>query len=123
MSYATQQTVALTTAAGGGVTAYTTPVNGRILGLVYTKTDFDNGVVFLITTETTLQTLWSETGVNASTSRVPRQATHTSLGAAALYAAGGSAVLADVWAVNERVKIVIASGGNAKTGSIAVVVG
>jgi len=38
-------------------------------------------------------TVWSEAAVNASATRAPRQATHTTAGPAALYASGGIAVL------------------------------
>jgi hypothetical protein len=46
----------------------------------------------------------------------PRQATHSTAGAAALYAAAGTAVNDKIALANDRIKIVIASGGNTKTG-------
>ena len=55
--------------------------------------------------------------------RRPRQATHTTAGVAALYAGGGSAVLDKIALANDRVKIVIGSGGNAKTGAFHIVMG
>ena len=51
-----------------------------------------------------------------------RQATHAPDGSAALYAAAGEAVLGDIVLANERVKIVVASGGNTKTGQFVIVV-
>lgn len=114
------QNVAVTSDASGDATVYSTQVNGLLDRIEYVKTDFDNGVDFTITLENTGEGLWTESNVNASTVRAPRQAVHTVLGAAALYAAGGVAVL-DRIAVNGRVKIVIAQGGNAKTGTFRIV--
>lgn len=116
--------IAITTAADGSATAYTSaPVTGRILTLVYTKTDFDNGSTITVTTDATGQSVWAETGVNASTTRSPRLATCSIAGAASLYATGGAAVNDHIYAANERIKVVVASGGNVKTGTITVLVG
>lgn len=116
--------VPITTAADGSATAYTEKaVTGRVVAVSYAKTDFDNGVDFTITTETTLQDIWVETNVNASTVRAPRQATHGTDGVARLYAAGGSAVGGYVHAAFERIKIVIAQGGNVKSGTFYILVG
>ena len=40
----------------------------------YVKTDYTDGVDFTITTETTGQTLWTESNVNAAAVKAPRQA-------------------------------------------------
>lgn len=115
--------VSVTTAADGSATAYSPTVTGRILAIHYVKTDFATGVDFTITAEATGETIWTESNVDASATRAPRQATHSTAGAAALYAAGGTAVNDYVALANDRVKIVIASGGNAKVGAFHVVVG
>lgn len=121
--YARRHTVSVTTAADGSATAYTpTTVNGRILSIQYVKTDFDNGVDFTITTETTGQGLWTESNVTASKTVAPRQPTHDQVGGAALYAAGGTAVGGPIFACGERVKIAIAQGGNTKLGQFRVVI-
>lgn len=113
--------VTVTTASDGSATAYSAQVNGLLDRIRYVKTDFADGSTMTITVEDTGESLWTETGVNATTTRAPRQATHLNTsGAAALYAAAGTAVL-DRIAVNGRVKIVIASGGNAKTGTFYIV--
>lgn len=113
--------VTVTTAADGSATAYSDRMNGLLDRIRYAKTDFADGSTMTITLEDTGESLWTETGVNATTSRAPRQATHLNTsGAAALYAAAGTAVL-DRIAVNGRVKIVIASGGNTKTGTFYIV--
>lgn len=107
--------VTVTTAADGSATAYSDPVNGLLSQIRYVKTDFADGSTITITSDETGETLWGETGVNASTTRAPRQATHSTAGAASLYAGGGAAVN-DRIAVTGKIKIVVASGGNAKTG-------
>lgn len=115
MSYINRVKVTITTAADGSATAYTEFVNGLLHQIRYVKNNFDNGSTFTITDETTGASLWSESNVNASADRAPRQSTHAPNGTAALYAAGGTAVQTPI-AVSGRIKIVIASGGNAKTG-------
>jgi hypothetical protein len=55
----------------------------------YVKTDFADGSSFTITSEATGETIWSESSVNASATRAPRQATHSTAGVASLYAASG----------------------------------
>ena len=119
--------VNITTAADGTATAYTPRgVNGVVHQIEYVKAgsgNFDDGVDFTITGEATGIGLWTESNVNASAVRAPRQATHSQVGVASLYAAGGTAVQAPIALANDRVKIVIAQGGNAKTGTFHVLVG
>jgi len=112
--------VAVTTIADGSATAYSDQINGLISQIVYVKADFAAGVDFTITAEDTGETLWTQVDVNASAVVAPRQATHSTAGVAALYAGGGSAVL-DKIAMSGRVKIVIAQGGNVKTGQFYIV--
>jgi hypothetical protein len=112
--------VDVVTAADGSATAYSAQVNGLLSQIRYIKDSFDNGSTITITSEDTGETLWTEANVNASATRAPRQATHSTAGAAALYAAGGVAVN-DMIAVSGRIKIVIAAGGNAKAGRFVIV--
>ena len=121
MSYAQRHAVTLTTDASGDATGYTPMVTGRISQIRYVKTDFADGVDFTVTSEATGETIWAETNVNSSATRAPRQATHGTDGTAALYAAGGAAVQAPIALANDRVKIVVASGGDTKTGTVHVV--
>lgn len=118
MSYARRLTVNITTAADGSATAYSDPIDyGQLSQIRYVKTDFADGSSFTITAEATGEALWSESSVNASATRAPRQATHSTVGAASLYAAAGTAVTDKITIASDRIKIVIASGGNTKTGS------
>lgn len=117
MSYAKRVAVAVTTAADGSATTYSDVVTGKLSQIRYVKTDFDNGSTITVTAEATGETLWTESNVNASATRAPRQATHSTAGAAALYAAGGAAVNDKIALADDRIKIVVAAGGNAKTGT------
>lgn len=121
MTYPVRHAVSVTTAADGSATAYSPIVTGRLSQIRYVKTDFDNGVGFTITSEATGETLWTEAAVNASATRAPRQATHSTAGVAATFD-GTRAVLEPIALAQDRVKIVIASGGNVKTGAFHIVV-
>lgn len=121
MSFAQRLTVTVTTAADGSATAYSEVSTGKISTVRYVKTDFDNGSTITITAEATGETIWTEASVNASATRAPRQATHSTAGAAALYAAAGAAVNDKIAIAKDRVKIVVASGGNTKSGTFHIV--
>ncbi len=121
MSQAIRLVVPVVTAADGSATAYSDVVTGKVSSIRYVKTDFDNGSTITVTAEATGESIWTEANVNASTSRAPRQATHSTAGAAALYAAAGTAVNDKIALANDRVKIVIASGGNTKSAVFHVV--
>lgn len=111
--------VTVTTAADGSATAYSPKVAGKIHSIQYVKdgsNPFANGVDFAITAEQTGENIWTESDVNASAIRYPRAPTHSQVGVASLYAAGGTAVQAPVGVAGDRVKFVLAQGGNAKVG-------
>lgn len=120
MSFIQRDTVSVTTAADGSVTEHSNVINGKIVSIRYVKTDFATGVDFTITAEATGETIWTQNDVNASVTVAPRQPTHSTAGAAALYAATGTAVNDQIALANDRVKIVIAQGGNAKTGEFHI---
>jgi len=114
--------VTVTTNASGVATAYTPRLSGELVQIEYVKTDYADGVDFTITDEATGKILWTESDVNASAIRSPRTPTHSTAGAAALYASGGVAVNDRLALANTRVKIVLAQGGNVKTGAFHVLV-
>ena len=122
MSYPQKFDVTVATIADGTGTGFIEAVRGRIANIIYTKVDFDDGVVFTITTEDSGQGVWAETAVDDSTSRAPVQASHDTVGVASVYVAAGTAVNVPIYVANERIKIVIASGGNVKTGTFTVIV-
>jgi hypothetical protein len=117
MSYAERHSVAVTTAADGTATAYSPAITGRVVSISYVKTDFADGVDFTITAEATGQSLWTDTNINAAETVYPVQPAN-------LGASGAASTLTEVSIVlaNDRVKIVIAQGGNAKTGAFLIVV-
>lgn len=122
MSYVERHTVTVTTDAAGDATAYTPVVTGRVLSISYVKTDFADGVDFTITSEATGQSLWTDTNINATETVCPMQPTADGTGAASLYAAAGEPVETGIYVANDRVKIVVASGGDTKVGTFHVVI-
>lgn len=114
--------VSVTTASDGTATAYSPYLSGYIHEIHYLKTDFADGVDFTITAEATGETIWTQSDVNAAAVKAPRQATHSNVGVAALFASGGTAVNDRIALGRDRVKIVIAQGGNAKTGAFHILV-
>jgi hypothetical protein len=117
--------VTATTDGSGNVVAYTPRLSGKIQQIEYVKdgsNGYANGVDFAITGEATGIGLWTENDVNASAVRAPRLPTHSQVGAALLFAAGGTAVTAPVALSNDRVKISISSGGAAKVGVFHITV-
>lgn len=118
--------VSVTTAADGTATAYSARIrSGKISQIEYVKdgsNGFANGVDFAITGEVTGIGLWTESDVNASAVRAPRQPTHSQVGVASLYASGGTGVQAPIALGDDRIKIVIAQGGNAKVGAFYITV-
>ncbi len=121
MSYVRRLTVAVTTASDGSATAYSDPIDHGVLSQIrYVKASFADGVDFTITSEATGETLWAQSDVNASATVAPRQATHTTAGAASVYASTDG-VLAPIALANDRIKIVVANGGDTKTGAFHLV--
>lgn len=121
--YIERHRLTITTDASGDATAYSPTVTGRVLAIVYTKTDYDNTADFTISAEATAETIWQESNVNASAVRAPRQPTHDTVGAASLYAAAGEPVEDFIYLANDRVKFVIAQGGNTKSGQFDLLIG
>lgn len=114
--------VSATTDASGDVTAYSPYLSGYIHSIQYEKTDYADGVDFTITGEANALGLWAQSNVNAAALVLPRAATHSTAGVAALYASGGTAVLDRLALSRDRVKIVVAQGGNTKAGNFVITV-
>lgn len=123
--------VTATTAADGSATVFipeavatvpgTNKLTGRLVTLIYDKTDFATGVDFTTTSEDAGETLWTENNVDASTVRSPRQPTHAGDGTASLYAGAGEPVEGAIVLVDDRIKWVIAAGGDTKTGKLTAI--
>lgn len=113
--------VPITVDGSGDATVLTPHIRGELVSIRYVKDDFADGVDFVVTGEDTGQTIWSEESVNASATRYPRAPTHTTGGAAALYASGGAAVLAPI-ALDERLSVVVADGGDETSGTLHILI-
>lgn len=120
--YAERYNISIVTDASGDAIGYSPIITGRIINVIYKKTDFADGVDFAITLEQTGQGVWTESNVNSTKSVAPRQATTDVIGVASLYAAAGEPVEDYIVAVKDRLKIVISSGGNAKCGNFILVI-
>lgn len=114
--------VPVTVDASGDAEEYSPHLSGELVSIRYVKDDFAAGVDFVITAEDSGETLWSEENVNASATRYPRAPTHSVAGAASLYAGGGTAVNDRIALSQDRVKIVVAAGGNATSGTFHITV-
>lgn len=115
-------TIPLTTNGSGACTAYSAYLSGFIQAIQYVKTDFADGVDFTVTAEATGEAIWSATDQNSAVIVRPRAATHSTAGVASVYASGGTAVNDRIALGRDRVKVVIAQGGDTKTGAIIVTV-
>ena len=118
----TRHTIAVTTDDSGDATVYTDVINGMLVNIIYTKDDFADGVDFAITGETTGLSLWEEDSVDASKTVSPRQPLHDQSGNALLYAGQGEAVMGLLYLSQERMKLVIANGGDTKSGTIDILI-
>lgn len=120
--HAERHEVPITTDASGDGTSYTPEVTGRVLGIRYVKNNYANGVDFTVTLEDTGEAVMVGTDVNASASFYPRVGVTDAAGAAATL--DGTRLYRDaVVAVRDRVKIVVAQGGDTKSGTFHVVIG
>lgn len=120
--------VSVTTIADGSATAFTDrPVTGTVLAVMYTKhgsNPYDDTVDITITGEGSGIAILTQANATASFTKAPRMPTHGSAdGAAALYAAGGTAVNAPIPVANERIKIVLAQGGDSNNGDFTFYIG
>lgn len=114
--------VPMTVDGSGDGEFYTPPLYGDLVSIRYVKDDFADGIDFACTLETTGETVWAEDDVNASATRHPRAATHSTAGAAALYASGGEAVLGKIAIGGDRVKIVVSDGGDETSGTLHITI-
>lgn len=103
-------------------TAFTPYFSGYIESIEYVKVDYADTVDITITADVTGEAILSLTDQTTSIVKRPRAATHTTEGAAALYASGGTAVNDRIALSRDRMKIAIAQGGDGKSGKFIVTV-
>lgn len=115
--------VTLTTDGSGACTAYSSSVMGAILGVVYKPGAIATGATVTVTTEDSLQSVVAKSSAGTSTVVwYPRPQVHDASGTAATL--NGTQAMRDyAYAAGERIKIVVASGGAAATGSIQFIIG
>lgn len=122
--YLSRHEVTVTTNASGDGTGYTSGITeGLIRAIRYVKTDYANGVDVTITCEVSGQAILTWTDQNSSDTSYPRAATNDVIDAASLYASGGEPVETLIPVANERIKVVVAQGGDTKTGTFHIYVG
>lgn len=115
------QTLTVTTDGSGNGSATSKNFNGLLVEITYVKPGsggYDNGVDFDVTRNSDSLKLWDEDNVNASKQCLPRMATHSLLGVAAV--TGSDAVLDLVPLNDETITVSVANGGSAKTGSFII---
>ena len=122
--YVQLQTISITTTSGGADTEYTAVVTGCVAQVRYVPhatTPLDTGADLDITLETSgvVVANHDDIGTSAFTS-VYLQATHGADGSASLYAAAGEPVEAPVCVANDRLKVIIGSGGDTKSGTFYI---
>lgn len=120
MSYVKRHRIAVTTDASGDAEYYTPIVTGKLISITYTKDDFADGVDFTITGETTGINLWTQVNVNATATVAPKMATHSQAGVANDTA--GDVLLSDIYLAQERIKVVVANGGNVTSGTFDILI-
>lgn len=121
MYVATYPVTVTTGAASGAGTGYTPNVTGKVLQIRYVKPgadSFTDGYTTTITTEATGVSILSEAAINASATRNPRQAVHSTTGGA-----GSDPATDYIYVANERIAIAVATAGNSKTGTYYVTIG
>lgn len=117
--------VPVVTDGSGDAEVFSPILSGKLISFRYVKPgsgNFSNGVDFTITAEASGETLWAEENVNASATRYPRAALQTTAGADSLYASEGTAVNGKIALSQDRVKIVVASGGDTTSGTFHITV-
>jgi hypothetical protein len=118
----------LTVDASGNATVYSDQtVHGEVRQIRYVpdgSIPLATGADLTITGEGSGLVIATLTDIGTSATQwAPRQATHSTVGAAALYAAAGSAVNDRIGIVGERIKVAVAQGGVSKTGVLYIWVG
>ena len=125
MGYVVDATVSLTTSSTEGATAYTSPLMGEVVNVQYVPdatAPFATTVDFAVTLERSGIGLWTESNLDAAKVVSPMQSAHSQVGVGLVFSslAPLSVVPRPIYAAHERVKVVIAGGGAAKSGTFRV---
>ena len=115
MSFPRTVSVTLTTNGSGAATGETEAFTGTIHSIRYAKTDFADGVDFVVTTKRAGDALWSELNVNASKVVYPAAAGTKADGT------GSTVHERPHVSAHDAVQIAVTNGGATKTGTFYVV--
>lgn len=114
------QTVAITTIADGSATVYSGKVTGRLIAIKYApgSSQLATGADLTITAETTGQAILTKANAGVNT------VWYYPVAAGNKVADGAASTLTEVpiFLCDERIKVVVAEGGDKKTGSIGFLV-
>lgn len=117
--------VAITTDSSGDFSSsVTVPTNGgRLVQYRYVPggggTNLDTGADLTVTGATSGISYIAQTDIGTSAfTKAPRQPTHDTAGSASLYAAGGEPVEGYIFVGGEPLSIVVAQGGDTKSGTL-----
>ena len=122
MPYAERHVVAVTTATDGTGTAYSPVVSGRVMTVRYLRGTLATTAAITISAEATGEALCSEVFATDAT-RYPRVPTHTGSGGVVLFGSTVSyGVLEPMVVAEDRLKVVVGSGGDSMSGTIHFVI-
>ncbi len=113
----TQSSVTFTTNGSGAATAYAgSGIRGRVLAIKYEPTSIATGATIVLSGETTAVAVLTKASAGTSTVwYYPLAITNQAADGAA-----SSISEEPVWLYKERLKIVVSSGGDTKTGTVTV---
>lgn len=117
-----RESVTLTTDASGNCTAYSTVRDGRILGVYFSVGTLATTADVIMTCEATAEAIVTITDLAASATYYPRVQVHDETGTGATLD-GTRKMREPVTVCQDRVKFVVAQGGNAKTGTATLIIG
>jgi len=124
VSYIQRYVVTVNTDEKGDGVGYTPAVTGKVSAIHYVK-DTSNaypvGAHVVVTAEATGEAILEAGVFGPRQTFAPRQPTHSTTGAPALYASSNP-VLDSICLANDRIKIAVSNGGDTKTGIFHVVI-
>lgn len=120
MSLPRKEVITITTASDGSATAYSNKFSGYIKAVILAIGTMTTGVDLVVTTETTLQAVLTETGPGDAEVFYPRPYSHL-VADGAIGTAAGALEMDGVPVVDERIKVVAANGGATKTGTLTII--
>ena len=116
MTYVERKITTVVTDSSGDADVLLPVVNGRVVRVKYIKNDYADTVDFTITTKESAQNLWVESNVTASKAVSPKVLSSDTVGADI------AGEYQHIFATGEEIRIVVAAGGDTKTGTFEVII-